>query len=91
MAFKIDASSLVTRHSLTVQSDGVKYVESTITGSVRRFRFNEIECVMMSSANVLSFQVGQEVFSIPTRADKIKHQEVIATLINEVRRANGLE
>jgi len=88
MALRIKASSLFTNHYLDVQSDGVRFCESALGGS-RRFRFREINCILMSADSKLSFQVGKEVFSIPTNPGNKKHQAVIATLLNEVRRARS--
>lgn len=88
MALKIDASSLLARQSLEVESDGIRYVAPSLAGSSRRFRYHEIECILLSEKNVLSFQVGTEVFSIQTRSDK--HLQIISTLVHEVRRAHGL-
>jgi len=87
MALKINASSLITSHYLTVNSDGVKYFEGAVGISARSFRFGQIECVLMSPDHKLSFQVGQEVFTIPTKAEDAKHQQVISTLVQELRRA----
>ena len=89
MALQISASSLVTNHYLVVESDGVKFAETAV-GGARRFRFRDIECILMSPENRLSFQVGKEVFSIPTKPGDQKHQEVIATLVHEVKRASGV-
>lgn len=87
MALKIDASSLVSRHYLIVNSDGVKYFEGALGIAARSFRFGQIECVLMSADHKLSFQVGQEVFTIPTKPENAKHQQVISTLVQELRRA----
>jgi hypothetical protein len=87
MALKINNTSLVTNHYLVVESDGVRYCETSFAGGTRRFRFSDIECILISPSHTLSFQVGKEVFSIPTRADNAKHQETIGALVNEVRRA----
>ena len=89
MALKIDASSLLAKQYLKVESDGIKYVQASLGGSTRRFRYHEIACILLSESNVLSFQVGEEVFSIQTRPDKTKHLEVISTFVHEVRRAHG--
>jgi len=86
MALKINASSLFSSHYLTVTSDGVKYFEGAVGISARTFRFNQIECVLMSADNKLSFQVGREVFTIPTDPNNTKHQTVIATLVQEIQR-----
>lgn len=92
MSLKISASTLITKHYLTVDSAGVNFMEAAGFSSVRRFAFSRIECVMMSADHKLSFQVGNEVFSIPTRPENAGHQAVINTLLQEVRRSatNGL-
>jgi hypothetical protein len=88
MALKITASSLIVSHYLDVNSDGVQFSETAIGGS-RRFKFQDIRCILMSADCKLSFQVGREVFSIPTDPGNTKHQTVISTLVREVRRVNG--
>jgi hypothetical protein len=44
----------------------------------------------MSADHKLSFQVGKEVFSIPTAPQNAEHQSIIATLVHEVKRAHGV-
>ncbi len=90
MALKISANSLTMNHYLVVRSDGVKYVERAFVGGTRWFRFSEIDCILLSPDHKLSIQVGWEVFSIPTKPDDAKHQKVIATLVQEVERAQGV-
>jgi hypothetical protein len=90
MTLKISASSLFKNHYLKLDSGGVKFYESAAIGGAKRFRFSEILCILMSPDNTLSFQVGQEVFSIKTNPANTKHQTVINTLNQEVQRANGL-
>ncbi len=80
MNLTISASSLFTRRFLKVRKNGVKYYGSSFWGA-RRFDFDEIECLLMSVDNQLSFQVGGEVFTIATRPDKPRHQAVIAALM----------
>jgi hypothetical protein len=91
MALKINAGDLFTNRYLLVESDGVKFCESSLGGGVRRFRFHEIFCVLISPEHKLSFQVGQEVFTIPTKPENAKHQTVISAFLREVQRANGIE
>ena len=85
MALKITNSSLFTKHYLAVDSGGVKFYDTSF-GGAKRFKFSQIECVLMSPDNKLSFQVGNQVFSIPTRPDDPGHQAVIDALLQEVRR-----
>ena len=89
MSLKISASNLFTKHYLLVRSDGVKFCEISAFGGPRHFRFADIECILLSPDHKLSFQVGKEVFSIPTNPNDAKHQTVIATLVSEVRRAGA--
>lgn len=89
MALKINASNWVTSQYLVLESDGVKYRETSFAGGVRRFRFDEILCILMSPDNKLSFQVGEEVFTIQINPKSKKHQAVIAALLEGVRRRTG--
>jgi len=86
MALKITHRSLFTRHYLIVYPDGVKFYDGAGFSSAKRFPFNWIECVLMSPDHKLSFQVGKEVFSIPTKPGNARHQEVIDKLLQEVQR-----
>jgi hypothetical protein len=88
MALKINASSLVTNHYLNVHSSGVDFAETSVGGS-RHFFFRDISCILMSADSTLSFQVGKEVFSIPTKPGNKTHETVISVLVREVLRANG--
>lgn len=86
MTLKITARSLLTKHYLIVGSSGVKFYDGTGFSGAKRFPFNRIECVLMSADHKLSFQVGNEVFSIPTKPGNAKHEAVINMLLQEVRR-----
>ena len=88
MSLKITNSSLFEKHFLSVDSDGVRFYNSGLFGA-KRFRFNQIETVLLSANHTLSFQVGNEVFSIPTKPENPKHQNVIDFLLQEVRRSAG--
>jgi len=90
MALKINAGNLLENRSLTVLSDGVAFCETAFTGGKRHFRFHEIGCILLSPEHKLSFQVGKEVFSIPTKPNDTKHQEVIAAFVRQVQQANGV-
>ena len=89
MGLKISANTFAEKRYLEVSSKGVAFCETAFLGGARRFSFHEIECVLMSEKGVLSFQVGQEVFSIPTRRNKDKHRRVIGALLQEVKRATA--
>jgi len=89
MSLKINASSLFKKHCLLVDSGGVRFFESIGLSGSRRFPFSRIQCVLMSVDNRLSFQVGNEVFSIPTKPGNARHQAVINALLQEVRRSAG--
>jgi hypothetical protein len=85
MKHKISASSLFTREYLVVHDKGVKYCGTSLLRSVRRFRFDEICCVLMAPDYTLSFQVGEEVFSIRTYPASAKHRAAIAALLERVQ------
>ena len=87
-SLKISASSLLKNHFLQLDSGGVKFYESSGIGGAKRFQFSEIGCVLMSPDHTLSFQVGQQVFSIPTDPNNARDQAVITALVQELRRTN---
>jgi hypothetical protein len=85
VALKINDSTSLEVRSLTVDSQGVRFRQTAFIGGRRRFRFNQIDCVLMSPTHVLSFQVGSEVFSVATKPQKRQHQETIEALLYHVR------
>ena len=85
-SLKISASSLLKNHFLKLDSGGVKFYESAAIGGAKRFQFSEIACLLMAPDNTLSFQVGQQVFSIPTDPNNAKDQALIAALVQELER-----
>jgi hypothetical protein len=87
MALKISNNSLFKRHILSVDSSGVQFCDSFISSGAARFSFRSIECVLLSADHILSFQVGNDVYRIPTKPANPRHQEVIDTLLQEVRRS----
>jgi len=88
MVLKISASSLFKYHYLVVTATGVKFNETYGFSSARRVPFSEIVSVLMGPDHTLYFQVLEEVFSIPTKPRKRKHQAVIAALLEGVRRSD---
>jgi hypothetical protein len=87
MALRISNNSLFKRHVLSVDSSGVLFCESLFLSGAARHSFRSIECVLLSADHVLSFQVGNNVYRIPTNPANPRHQEVIDTLLQEVRRS----
>ena len=86
MSFKISNSSLFDKHFLAVDSEGVRFNNGSSIVA-KRFRFSEIETVLFSANHTLSLQIGKEVFSIPTKPEDPDHQNLIAFLLQEVRRS----
>jgi hypothetical protein len=84
MSFEITNNSFLKKHVLTVDSSGLRF-ENPILGA-RRFRFHQVESVLLSTDHTLSFQVGNEVFSIPVKMENSDHKNVIDFLLQEVRR-----
>ncbi len=85
MALKISTSDPVTQRSLAVADDGVEFCETALLGGKRRFRFEEIDSVLLSPKGLLSFQVGREIFSIPVRRGDRKDEEVIEALVRALK------
>jgi hypothetical protein len=88
MALKIDASNLLTRRYLKLKRDGVELYGASIWGT-RRFLFADISCALMSADHQLSFQVGDEVFSIQSRPAKPEHQAAIAAMVEGLERSRA--
>jgi hypothetical protein len=85
MVLKIDSSNLFSRNYLVLKNDGIKFCETGMLWGGRRFRFNEIRGVLMSHNDTLSFQAGNEVFSIRTKPGNPKHQAVVAALLTRLK------
>lgn len=90
MALVIRASTFCETRVLKVESWGVTHVDACLIGGRRTFGFGEIECILMSVKHVLSFQVGDEVFSVATKPGNRRHQKTIEALVDAVRAAHGL-
>jgi len=84
---KITASSFASKVSIEVHGRGVTFIESVFLSNKKDFEFGDIDCVLMSEDNILSFQVKQEVFSIPVKPNKDEHKQVIDALVREVNRS----
>ena len=50
-----------------------------------RIAYHQVEYVLLSNDHLLSLQVGNNVFSIPTQPGNSQHMEAINTLLNKVR------
>ena len=87
MALRITSRGFATSRTLEVNSAGVTYREATAFANTRNFAFAQIDAILMAPDHTLSFQVGREVFSIPTSPGNKAHQETIDALVKEVRRA----
>lgn len=90
MSLIIDASNSAARLYLTVDSSGVNYCNDADPNPARAFRFQDIDCVLLSPDSLLSFQVGAEVFKLPADPNNQNHQQTIATLVYELQLANGM-
>ena len=87
MAFVIKSSTLITKKRLRVVPQGVEFYEAQFLGTTRQFGFPEIDLVLMAPDSTLSFQVRNEVFSIPTKPHKVGHQQTIRALLDGIRRS----
>ena len=87
MALTINANTFLARRYLTVKDWGVIVMEPGILTSRRKYKFGQIDCVLMSPTHVLSLQVGQQVFQIQTNPGKPRHQQAIGKLLESVARS----
>ena len=85
MSLKIKANTFVTVRYLEIHSDGVTFCETAAMGGKHRFTFAQIEYLYLSPQNVLSFQVGTEVFSVPMKLDNAKQKLALDSLLGKLR------
>lgn len=86
MAVKISRSGLVEKSHLSVKKDGIVFYQAgPVSRSKKIINFDKIDFIIMSKENNLSFQVGNEVFTIKTNPNNKKHQMVIEELLKAVR------
>lgn len=88
-ALKIKASDGFINRFLEVSPNGVSFQETALGGRPKKFGFHQIDLILLSASNVLSFQVGQEVFSLPTKPADANHQAAINHLVQEVQRTKA--
>jgi hypothetical protein len=86
VSFKIKASSFAVNRYLEVHSSGVIFCETAALGGRRTFTYQQIDCVLLSPASVLSFQVGTEVFSLPINQGKAEHRQAVEALLAGLQR-----
>jgi hypothetical protein len=90
MGHVINAGGAFKAHSLEVTFFGVRYSDENAGGyAARRFSFAEIDCVLLSADDRLSFQVKDEVFVVPTSRGNATHQAAIQALVEGVKRSAG--
>ena len=85
MKLKIRHRSFAENRMLEVNETGVVFTEASGFSKTRKFRFDEILCVLLSPENLLSFQVGADVFTVPTKPDDLEHRAVIKALVAGAR------
>lgn len=85
MSLKISKGSLFEKSFLIVDKKGIKAYSSAITMGTTRYRFDQIDCVLLSPDHKLSIQVGQNIFTIQTKPDSPKEQAVIQALLTNLQ------
>lgn len=86
MGYKIKAGGAFVAHSLEVGPNGVVFVETALFGGKSKFRFEEIDLILMSASSVLSFQARGKVYSLPVTPEKPAHKLTIEALVRSVAR-----
>ena len=85
MLMKIIFEENGTNGHLSIDEFGVEFSVTSPGGTFRRRHpFNAVECVLLSPAGRLSFQVGSEVFSAPVSLDNALHRACIDGFVREV-------
>ncbi len=90
MPLKITQSSLLEKKFLIVKPDRVVVSDTSVVLSGKKHHdYREIDCVLMGPDYVLSIQFGDEVFTIQTHPGQPRDREVIDTLLQNVKAAQG--
>ena len=82
---KITANTLLLRHFVQLQPNGIEHYEGAAFSSRRFFPFEKVDAVLRGP-QLLSFQVGTETFSIPIDPTNSEHRTFVARLVLEVKR-----
>lgn len=83
----IKAPGMFSGHYLEITFMGVQYNDpEALRIGIKRCNFDKISCVLLSPTHDLSFQVGKDLFRIPTKPNDPKHQEAIAALLAGLNR-----
>jgi hypothetical protein len=80
MGVRIVASAGGIERELTLDDDGILLRSPSVAGGTRRFPLASVDCLLLSTKGVLTFQVGSEVFAVPLRKDDREHQAAVAAL-----------
>ena len=83
----IKANTLMRQRYLEIHSGSVIYCDAVALGGQQTFTYLQIECVLLSQDQVLSFQVGSEMFSLPLRLDKPAHRAALEVFVASVKRS----
>jgi hypothetical protein len=83
----IKANTLTRQRYLEIHSGGVIFCDAVALGGRRTFTYQQINCVLLSQDQVLSFQVGHEVFSLPLRPDNSAQLAALDTFVAGVKRS----
>jgi len=89
MLYRINANTLAQKRYLQIDDKGVVYADIVFLSGARRFRFDQVDCILLSANQELSFQVGNEVFTLPVNLFNTRHMETINAFVTRVHQANG--
>jgi hypothetical protein len=85
---KIISRGFLDGKMLFLLPEGIKFRQTSAFSSVRKFDYRQVDAIVMAPDDTLSFQVGREVFSIPTNPGDKKHEHAIQLLLDRVRGGN---
>jgi hypothetical protein len=87
MPHTIKANRFFVSHFLTVENDGITFQNTSVAPAKRHFTFPQIACVLMSPEHILSFQVEDEIFTIPVSPENAQHKDTMDALVNGLKSA----
>lgn len=87
MAFrmKIKANNLLQNRYMYIDDHGVEFCETALISGKQHFSYSEVDYIFISKTDELTFQVRDEVFTLPIKPRNQQHQAFIAAFVRNVK------
>lgn len=84
MRMKITDNTLLENRHIEIDDASVTLCETAFTGGKDRYRYDQVEYVLLSEDGKLSVQAGARVLSVRFNADKEAHRQFLETLMSRL-------